>query len=344
LSSILKALQRLQSDRATGARSEPQPALRADLARDLTTGAPTGSPPAEEAPARPARRVAVVAGAAAAVLLVGAFGYWLASAGAPRVVEAARREPAQLAETAGRREAPIPGAERAPDIASRPASEPRGTAGGAPAAAAPVAAPPGASHPGPAQQAGSAAPPAESQAPGEPRALRAAPPAKPSASPEEAPTLPATLLPAERRAEDAPPAVETDPASPAPRPAAEERARIELMDGPTPAALEDALGREEARVPMRPPPESKAARGEAGAEPEFAVVAAPPEISVLRTTWHPSPERRVARVRLADGEASIDLHEGDAVATLVVKAIEPSGVVFLHAGRELRRGVGGEGR
>jgi hypothetical protein len=77
-------------------------------------------------------------------------------------------------------------------------------------------------------------------------------------------------------------------------------------------------------------------------EPDFAVVTPPPEITVLRTSWHPRPERRLARVRLAGSSAPVEVHEGDALSTLVVKTIEPSGVVFLHGGRELRRGVGGE--
>jgi hypothetical protein len=68
---------------------------------------------------------------------------------------------------------------------------------------------------------------------------------------------------------------------------------------------------------------------------------APPEIHVLRTSWHPHPERRVARVRLGGASAPVEVHEGDAISTLIVKAIEPSGVVFLHGGRELRRSVGG---
>jgi hypothetical protein len=34
------------------------------------------------------------------------------------------------------------------------------------------------------------------------------------------------------------------------------------------------------------------------------------------------------------------VREGDAVSTLVVKTIEPSGVLFLHGGEELRRSIG----
>jgi hypothetical protein len=48
----------------------------------------------------------------------------------------------------------------------------------------------------------------------------------------------------------------------------------------------------------------------------------------------------VARIRIEGRDAPLDVHEGDAVSTLVVKTIEPSGVLFLHGSAELRRGVG----
>jgi hypothetical protein len=36
----------------------------------------------------------------------------------------------------------------------------------------------------------------------------------------------------------------------------------------------------------------------------------------------------------------VELREGDRLEDLVVARIEPGGVVFLHEGQELRRGVG----
>jgi hypothetical protein len=71
-----------------------------------------------------------------------------------------------------------------------------------------------------------------------------------------------------------------------------------------------------------------------------ASVPPPPEIRVEGTAWHPSPERRTARVVVQGRAGVLELHEGDAVGTLVVSEIQPSGVVFLHGGAELRRGVG----
>ncbi len=59
-----------------------------------------------------------------------------------------------------------------------------------------------------------------------------------------------------------------------------------------------------------------------------------------RTTWHPTPERRAARVVVEGFADPLELREGDAVGVLVVSEIQPSGVVFLHGGTKLRRKVG----
>ena len=61
---------------------------------------------------------------------------------------------------------------------------------------------------------------------------------------------------------------------------------------------------------------------------------------VSRTVWHPSLERRLAFVSLGDSSRSLRVREGDAVGTFVVQRIEPSGVVFIRDGVEVRRGVG----
>jgi len=66
----------------------------------------------------------------------------------------------------------------------------------------------------------------------------------------------------------------------------------------------------------------------------------PPEVTVKKTTWHPNPERRVAEVEVEGRKGALELHEGDAVGTLVISEIQPSGVVFLHGGERLHRKVG----
>mgnify|MGYP007071976488 FL=1 len=65
-----------------------------------------------------------------------------------------------------------------------------------------------------------------------------------------------------------------------------------------------------------------------------------PDLSVLRTAWHPQPERRSARIQLAKSEDVMTLREGDAVGSLVVKEITPSSVLFAAGDVELRRRVG----
>jgi hypothetical protein len=156
-----------------------------------------------------------------------------------------------------------------------------------------------------------------------------------------------------------PPPVASEPPEAAPAEAEAPSGEPEALD-PTAsaepaAALEPAVaaGIEEPRIELIP--ERAAAQAPGAAEvlpsatapfqpaPAVARTAGPPSapgIEVLRTTWHPRPERRVARVRLAGRPAPLDVHEGDAVSTLVVKTIEPSGVLFLHGSQELRRGVG----
>lgn len=88
--------------------------------------------------------------------------------------------------------------------------------------------------------------------------------------------------------------------------------------------------------------------GLAGAEPapkldaagEGARLAA--EVRVEQTLWHPRPERRVAVLEVPGREAPLRVHEGDAVGSLVVSKIEPSGVVFTREGQSLRRALGAE--
>ena len=71
-----------------------------------------------------------------------------------------------------------------------------------------------------------------------------------------------------------------------------------------------------------------------------AAGAAAPEIVVTRTVWHPSPERRVAMVRAAGDSQEREVHEGESVGALQVLQIEPSDVVFLRDGVEIRQRVG----
>jgi hypothetical protein len=63
-------------------------------------------------------------------------------------------------------------------------------------------------------------------------------------------------------------------------------------------------------------------------------------VTVRKTIWHPTPERRVAEIEVEGRKGPLELREGDAVGTLVVSEIQPSGVVFLHGGEKLHQKVG----
>ncbi len=121
--------------------------------------------------------------------------------------------------------------------------------------------------------------------------------------------------------------------APAPEPA---------VEPPPPAAAAPPVAPAPAPAPKAAPvPAVAVAEPEpAAAEPEVATIAPRPEVWVERTQWHPTPERRRALVRLA-GDQPRELAEGDAIGALVIREIQPSGVVFLFQGEEFRRGLGG---
>ena len=65
-----------------------------------------------------------------------------------------------------------------------------------------------------------------------------------------------------------------------------------------------------------------------------------PEVTVVRTAWHPKPERRSAKVRIVETDELVTVREGDEVAGLVLQEITPSAVVFSAGDVEIRRRVG----
>ena len=107
-------------------------------------------------------------------------------------------------------------------------------------------------------------------------------------------------------------------------------------------------------VTARPPPREALARAtqprEASA-PAADTTSAPPHVSaapapalrdvrVARTIWHPSADRRFAYVEVSGQVGSLRVREGDLVGRLSVQKIEPWGVVFLDDGIEIRHRVG----
>lgn len=149
--------------------------------------------------------------------------------------------------------------------------------------------------------------------------------AAPAASPQ-APPKPGELPPFDSRRRAAQKA-ESPPPAPVERPIA-----VAALDPPALARSQPA---EQAKPAAAPPAKATPRKP----PPEKVVRANMPEVFVTSTVWHPQKNRRLAKVSLADG-ASREVHEGDAIGPLVVSLIEPSGVVFLHDGVELRRRVG----
>jgi hypothetical protein len=63
------------------------------------------------------------------------------------------------------------------------------------------------------------------------------------------------------------------------------------------------------------------------------------EVTVLRTIWHPSADRRIAQLRLEGEPASREVREGDFVEGYEIVEIKLSGVVFTRGGVTLERRV-----
>jgi hypothetical protein len=143
-------------------------------------------------------------------------------------------------------------------------------------------------------------------------------PAAPVERADVSPSLPAVRVPPPRWLAKVPEPPErvAEPLAPA------------AMSPPPPPAAEPVI-QAPRRAPAPPAP-----------APARVATVRPPKVTVEKTVWHPTPERRVARIEVEGHKGMLELHEGDAVGTLVVAEIQPSGVVFLHGGEKLHRKVG----
>jgi hypothetical protein len=63
-------------------------------------------------------------------------------------------------------------------------------------------------------------------------------------------------------------------------------------------------------------------------------------IRVVRTSWHPLPERRAAWVEW-DGEGVREVREGGRVGPYQVREIEPEAVLFADGAALVRKRIGG---
>jgi len=312
VSTILKALQRVEDERPSGAASAPRRALRSDFV-----------PERSKALLRRSRQRAPrpwLWGAAGTALLLAGLVWWrLPERSAPersapeREVAAEAESPAPAAPRVFRRRRPV-----------APASDPVEQASAVPPATA--------TEP---QPAAAAAPPPQ--------------PALPAGIAERLPPLGTTLdVPSTGTLAPAPP----DPSLPAAAPqlaAAVEPAPEAGAREPAPIAVEAAPAPEPEAAPVQatppaPPPQARPAAQPAppAVAPKPAPPPAPsaPSVLVERTSWHPTAARRLAWVTVEGITGARELHEGDAVGALVVKEIRPSSVVFLHGADRLQRRVG----
>jgi hypothetical protein len=85
-------------------------------------------------------------------------------------------------------------------------------------------------------------------------------------------------------------------------------------------------------------PEPPAPKPGARAVTSAEVIAGAAEVHVKRTQWHPDGARRSADLEVGGQTRSV--HEGDAVGLYVVSEIRPSGVVLLRDGQKVERGIG----
>jgi hypothetical protein len=317
MSTILKALRRLEKDKAPAGRP----------LRDQVTREHDAAPAERRAP----RRWPILAGSVGAGVLAGLAVLLLFFRGGseppapepapPAAAPAVAPAPAPAAPPAAASPSLDPAALRAKRRAMRQAALRAANPPAPPPVEGEVAAPPvepevAPAPPGPPPPAPDVAV-IDRGAPG-PRIAEEAP-AVPSATATDSPPPPApgSARPFNPADPDAPAGVAVAPAPAAPKPAAAEPASVSQPAKASKPAVDSA--------PAAPKP-SRAA-------PAF------PALRVERTTWHPSAARRVALVEIID-TGSREVREGDRVEGAVVLRIEPSGIVFEHAGREVRRKVG----
>ncbi len=125
-----------------------------------------------------------------------------------------------------------------------------------------------------------------------------------------------------------------EPAPTAPRAELPDSSALDTPAGAVVAAPVTRRGEEEKEDAVRPVDTAPPVAARAASSVASGV-------SVLRTIWHPKPERRTALVETRDDYEPFEVREGESVGSLTVVRIEPSGVIFERDGQELRQKVGG---
>jgi hypothetical protein len=181
---------------------------------------------------------------------------------------------------------------------------------------------------------GGASAPVGAEAPASSQVVTAAPA-------RESSRRPAALQETQPRAEQPREAPKPERAAPEP-PAGSGAARApDAQRRATTPKPEPTYTEEVAEESSKKPAAAPAREREPGAPASSEIARAEiPGLRVERTVWHPIAERRVALIEFDQSAEHREIREGDAVGPLVVSEIEPSGVVFVHGGVEVRRRVG----
>jgi len=159
-----------------------------------------------------------------------------------------------------------------------------------------------------------------------------------AASPAPRTVAVAAAPPAERPAPRTAPAAAEPAPAPSPAPVAPSAA---TADSEVVLLNPDARGRSpiavvsESPAPVAPPIAERPPPKRAVAPPPGA-----PSLRVLRTSWHPRSEKRVAWVQATGSGAPQAVHEGDRIDRWLVREIEPAAVVLSDGAEEIRRRVG----
>ena len=160
------------------------------------------------------------------------------------------------------------------------------------------------------------------------------------ASADPAPAAPIALATAELSAA----ALESEVALIDPHRSSQREPKRDRVVAVTPPAVEPeprtAPAPARTKTAMRAEPPAAARIPEVSSPPPAIAKPAPPHILVSRTVWHPLAERRLAFVEVDRVGKPVRVREGDSLGPLLVRKIEPSGVIFVHDGAELRRGLG----
>jgi hypothetical protein len=145
--------------------------------------------------------------------------------------------------------------------------------------------------------------------------------------------------PAEVQAPQAPPAAAEVVRPPAPVPTLRATSTAEEAEPDVLLVNPDARGRSRIAVVSEREPAASAPIA-AMPSPKRTPAAPAASLRVLRTSWHPRPEKRTAWVQAPGAATAQAVHEGDRIGGFVVREIEPAAVVLSDGTSEIRRSVG----